>query len=272
MLLSGVQSYSYESKLSKTEKTDTENQVENTKLFELNNNQQNVNSNIKVEDYSIEMVMMMDNAGKITDNVDILCNLNAGALTTIVLSTASKAHSVINSVKSEISGYSAQISMIMNNPFLSDSEKKSRIKLIENKIKACAEEGNIKVVTLLNISEIITALAPTFMSLQSMGVDTNDMTAMFKELLTNVNTKPSDFSDSESKKDLYDTIDKNEKQFFGKNTTEMLNKFITKTDKEIKEIEEKMKKDDISEEERKKLKAELIIYKAENRLFKSLAN
>lgn len=270
MRLSGIQASNYSTKIGRSENTSKVNKE--TSLFNFNSNQSVSNNNAKETDYTIEMTSMIGYAVKIANNVDILCNLNAGGLTSLALKTASQANSVVSSVKLEVSGYAAQISMIMNNPFLSDSEKESRIKMLKNKIEACCEEGNIKVATLFNISEIIKALAPTFISLQKSGVNTQEMTSMLDMLLTNVNSKPSDFSDAESKKDLYDTIDRNEKQLFGKNTTEMLNGFISKTDKEIKEKEEKLKSKDLTEEERKQLKAELIVYKAENRLFKSLAD
>lgn len=272
MNLKAINTYSYEKNADKMKNTGISG-TESSGLFTFKNDVENTSSTTKdvSDNYTFEMASMVSFATKMSDNVDILSKLNANGLTSIALNSSSKAYSVINSVKSAIGSYASQISMISNNPFLSEDEKKSKIRLLEAKIKACADEGNNKVSTLYNISEIIVSLASTYTALQDMGVDTNEMTSMFSQMISNVNTQPSDFSAAANKNDLSDIVKNNEQKLFGQNSKQMFSGFIDKTDKNIKENEEKLKNKDLTPEEEKRLKLELIIYKSEKNLFVSLS-
>lgn len=221
--------------------------------------------------YTSEIVSMVSMVTDMADNVEILSKLNANGLTSIALNASSKGYSIINSVKNAISSYAFQISSIINNPFLSDEEKKSQIAFLEAKIKACANEGTSKISDLYCISEVAVSLVSTFIALEDSGFNTDEMISMFTKILSNVNTKPSDFSSANNKNDLSDIVKDNEKERFGKNSTEMFNKFLDSIEKNIKENEEKLKSKQLTPEEEKRIKLELVLYKSEKSLLTSLS-
>lgn len=100
---------------------------------------------------------------------------------------------------------------------------------------------------------------------------TSEMASMFSLMISNVNTQPSDFSTATNKKDLSDIVKENEHKLFGQNSKQMFSGFIDKTDKNIKENEEKLKNKDLTPDEEKRIKLELILYKSEKNLFVSLS-
>lgn len=219
-----------------------------------------------------KMATAMDLADKMINNNDILSKLNANELTSVALSASSKANSIIGSLKSAIGSYASEIADIMNNPFLSDSEKKSKIKLIEDKIKALAQEATSKIMNLYLISEMMVSLSSTVAGLKNSGFDISEFTSVLKQSLTTVNTKPSDLSEASDKSEMYDIIDKNEKMFFDSNATEAMKSQAEKADKKLKENESLLKRDDLTKEERKRIQSENVIYKTEKKLFESLTN
>ena len=219
-----------------------------------------------------EMATAMDLADKMINNNDILSKLNANELTSVALSASSKANSIIGSLKSAIGSYASEIADIMNNPFLSDSEKKSKIKLIEDKIKALAQEATSKIMNLYLISEMMVSLSSTVAGLKNSGFDISEFTSVLKQALTTVNTKPSDLSEASDKSEMYDIIDKNEKMFFDSNATEAMKSQAEKADKKLKENESLLKRDDLTKDERKRIQSENVIYKTEKKLFESLTN
>ena len=210
-------------------------------------------------------------ASKMIDNVNILSKLGANELTTIALKASSSANTIISSLKASIGNYASQITSILNNPFLTDSERENQIELIEAKIKALVDEGKTKITTLFSISEIVVSLSSTVSGLKNTGFDTSSFVLDFQKLLANVNTKPSDLSEVKNKSDINDVIKTNEKTFLGTDSQQTIQNLITETDKKIKENEEKLKNKAISPDEKKRLELELVLYRSENNLLKMLS-
>ena len=219
-----------------------------------------------------EMATAVDLADKMINNTDILSKLNANELTSVALSASSKANAIISALKSAISSYAAEIANIMNNPFLSDSEKKSKIKLIEDKIKATAQEATSKIMNLYLISEMMVSLSSTVAALKGTGFNVSEFTSLLKQALSTVNTQPSDLSEVSNSTEIYDTIDKNEKNFFNGNAKEAMIAQADKADKKLKENETLLKRDDLSKEERKRIQSENVLYKTEKKLLESLTD
>ena len=136
-------------KVNQSKETSTVNKTQDSNLLELNQVTEFESTTDKLTSkYITELAPAMDLADKMINNTDILSKLSANELTSVALSASSKANAIISSLKSTISGYISEIAMIMNNPYLSDSEKESRIKKIEDKIKASAYEATAKVTEL----------------------------------------------------------------------------------------------------------------------------
>ena len=262
---------SFSQKVKKSDRTVSYVSYENSNLFEKNYSTTSASVNDKSSEYILKLAPLADTASKMIDNVNILSKLGANELTTIALKASSNANSIISSLKSSIGNYASQITMIMNNPFLSDSDRENQIKLIEAKIKALVDEGKSKISALFSISEIVVSLSSTVAGLKNTGFDTSSFVADFQKLLSNVNTKPSDLSDVQNTSDISDVIDTNKKTFFGIDSQQTFQKLITESDKKIKENEEKLKKKDILPDERKRLELELVLYRSENNLLKMLS-
>ena len=228
--------------------------------------------NANNKDYTLEMAPLADIAQKMTDNVNIASKLNANELTTVIINAASKVHSIIGSVKSTIAGYASQISMLLNNPFLSDDDINRQIKLLEDKIKATVEEAQFKIMTLYSVSEILMALISTFSALGNTGFNTEEITTSLTQVINGINTKPSDFTGAEDKQDLYNIIDENQDNLFSPAAQSKIDETTTKLDDKIKDCETKLKSKQLNKDEEKQLKLELLIYKAEKRIFTLLGN
>ncbi len=270
MDIAGI-TYSLSQKVTKSTKTTSYVSYENSELFKNNYTSSDININDKSAEYILKLAPLADTASKMIDNVNILSKLGANELTTIALKASSSANAIISSLKTSISNYASQITSILNNPFLTDSEREYQIELIKAKIKALVDEGKTKITTLFSISEIVVSLSSTVSGLKNTGFDTNSFVLDFQKLLANVNTKPSDLSDVKNKSDISDVIKTNEKTFLGADSQQTIQNLITETDKKIKENEEKLKNKAISPEEKKRLELELVLYRSENNLLKMLS-
>lgn len=260
-------------KVNQSKETSTVNKTQDSNLLELNQATEFESTTDKLTSkYITELAPAMDLADKMINNTDILSKLSANELTSVALSASSKANAIISSLKSTISGYISEIAMIMNNPYLSDSEKESRIKKIEDKIKASAYEATAKVTELFLISETMVSLSSTVAALKGTGFNVSEFTNMLKQMLSMVNTKPSDLSDAQNKTEMYDIIDKNGKTLFGANAAATMQTQADKADKDIKENETKLKRDDLTREERKRIQSELVLLRAKKNLFEALSD
>lgn len=269
MNIKGVSAYSLST--TKVDKSNSAETVATENLFETGNTASQFSTQTKSEEYLIEMSTMIDLGSRMRDNVNIVTKLNAHELAGIIISATSKAYSIISSVKSTVSGYASQISMLLNNPFLSESELNAQINLLKDKINAAIDEGESKIMTLYSVSEILMALAPSFGAMNKKDFGTNDIMSILKQLIEGTNTKPSDFSNAEDKSDLYDIIDNNESLLFGQNCASRINETKTKVNDKIKDIEEKLKNKNLTKDEEKQLRLELLVCKAEKRIFDILS-
>lgn len=270
MDIAGI-TYSLSQKVTKSAKASSYVSYENSDLFKNNYRDSNININDKSAEYILKLAPLADTASKMIDNVNILSKLGANELTTIALKASSSANTIISSLKASIGNYASQITSILNNPFLTDSERENQIELIEAKIKVLVDEGKTKITTLFSISEIVVSLSSTVSGLKNTGFDTSSFVLDFQKLLANVNTKPSDLSEVKNKSDINDVIKTNEKTFLGTDSQQTIQNLITETDKKIKENEEKLKNKAISPDEKKRLELELVLYRSENNLLKMLS-
>ncbi len=260
-------------KVSQNKETQAARQAQESNLFEVNkSNSTDSTTDRLTAQYITEMAPAMDLTDKMINNVDILSKLNANELTSVALSASSKANSIISSLKSAISGYVSELAMVMNNPSLSDAEKERKIKHLVDKLKAAADEATSKVSELYLISETMVSLSSTVAALRGTGFNVSEFTNLLKEMLSTVNTKPSDLSEAQNKTDMYDIIDKNKKLMFGEQAASKMQTQADKADKSIKNLEEKLKKYDLTREERKRIQSELVFLKAEKNLLEALSN
>ena len=266
----------------KIKSKDENKTVDNDKLENTNEHYQNSKIDVNTAEnatnqlkaqYTLEMTPAMELSEEIIENVDILSKLNANELTSVALSASSKAMSIIGALKTSIYGYISEIVNIMNNPYLSDSEIQSKIKLISDKIKASADEATTKISQLFLISETIVSLSSTFAALKGSGSEEfNVITSTLKQILSCMNTKPSDFSEAKNKSDINETLEKNKNNLFGGNMTNKFKEKAQKAEINIKTCEEKLKQDNLTDEEKKRIKSELVLFKAEKNLYESISN
>lgn len=206
----------------------------------------------------------------VSENAQLLSCTGASDLASIAFTCSSKCFSIVNSLKSTIANYSAELTTLLNSTILSEEELSYKINLITLKMKALIEEANGKVFDLLNLTKLLKSMASTFIALQKQGVNTSELVASLKELVTTINTKPSDLSEATNKDEIKDKINENKAINYGNNTQQNINQNISNEDKNIKEIENKLKNKSISDKEKESLKKELLIHKALKRLYESL--
>lgn len=217
--------------------------------------------------FAPEVDALIDTSIKVSEDAQLLACCGAGSLSGIAFSASSKCFSVINGIRSTIASFSAEITAILNNSMLSDSEKNNKIKSITNKIKALINEANDKTCELRNITLMLRSMASTFITLEKLGKPTSSFLSELKNMVNNFNTKPTNLSDVSSLNDINDKIKTNEANRFGKDTTLELKENAQKSDEEIKKIEQKLKSKDITKDEKTALEKELLIHKSLKRVY-----
>lgn len=233
----------------------------------------NINTDVKkqnetiTDSFDVEIDSLVSISIKISDNATLLSCSGASSLSGIAFGASSKAFSVINSLRTCISTYSSEIAAILNNSLISENEKESKIKSITNKIKALIEEAKDKTSELYNITLMLMSMASTFIVLEKEGQNTSSFLLNIKEMINNFNSSPTDLSGVESKNDIYEKINNSENIRFGKNTKNELKEYINKENDEIKNIEQKLKSNDINQQEKTALKQELLIHKSLKRVY-----
>lgn len=205
---------------------------------------------------------------KMSRNAEMLSSLQAGELTTLAYDAVAKSYSIIGNLKAVIGSYSLQMTSILSNPFLSEEERQSKIAKIEKKIKKLFEEGKYKMFKLYLLTETIKSLASVFLNLKSSNGTGKEITNMLSMMIENVNTRPTDLTNIDSESKMTNEINENKKFFFGENQGKLINGNLKDISEKQKEIEEKLMKPDLKDEEKEKLKQELILYNAMEKLMK----
>ena len=256
-------------------------EVQTTKYYLQNKSTKNtknyytINEKTKIKETITDTFkVQVDNVSALTvdvsENAQLLSCAGASDLASIAFSCSSKCFSIVNSLKSTIANYSAELTALLNNNTLSGDELSNKINLISSKIKALIDEANSKVFDLLNLTKLLKSMSATFIVLQKQGQNTSELVAALKQLVKNTNTKPTDLSSASNKDEIKDKINENKLINYGINTPENINQNIAKEEKNIKEIEDKIKNKNTSDKEKETLKKELIIHKALKRLYQSL--
>ena len=108
-----------------------------------------------------------------------------------------------------------------------------------------------------------------FLNLKSSNGLTNEITTMFSTMIENINTKPTDLSEIESPNEMSEKINENKDFFLGKDQDKIINNNLEDILKRKKEIEEKLATPNIQNDEKERLKQELIIYNSMEKTMRS---
>ena len=226
------------------------------------------NENV-MEKYAYKFDILTSESLKMSKNAELLSSLKAGSLTSLAYDTVAKSYSIIGNLKATIGTYSAEMTSILSSPFLSEEEKKSKLKEIEKKIEKLFDEAIYKISKLRSLTETFKSLAPVFLNLKSSNGLTNEITTMFSTMIENINTKPTDLSEIESPNEMSEKINENKDFFLGKDQDKIINNNLEDILKRKKEIEEKLATPNIQNDEKERLKQELIIYNSMEKTMRS---
>ena len=217
--------------------------------------------------FDVEIEGLIETSIDISENAQLLSCCGASSLSGIAFSASSKCFSLVNSIRTTISSYSSEIAAILNNGMLSENEKNSKIQSIITKIKALIYEAKDKAGELYSITHMLKSMTSAFIELEKAGKSTSSFLIGLKAMVNNYNTSPTDLSDVSEKNDIYNKIKDNENLRLGKNTCAQLKDNIAETDKEIKDIEQKLKRKDTPKTEKAVLEKELLIHKSLKRVY-----
>lgn len=268
MLINSILSASKTQKTKETKKSYTTQNSDTlfsqnlTEKFETTRKTESITNSFDIEIDSLISVSI-----DISEDAQLLSCSGASSLSGIAFGASSKCFSLVNSIRSTLATYSSKIAAILSSNYLSESEKEAKIKEITIKIKAIIEEGKAKANELHNITLMLKSMTSAFIALEKAGKSTTPFLMSLKEMINNFNTNPTDLSDLSTQNDIYNKIRDNKNIRFGKNTSVELNENINDTDKEIKDIEQKLKKKDLTKEEKSLLEKELLIHKSLKRVY-----
>ena len=98
----------------------------------------------------------------ISDMAESLSNRKIFALSAQAMSALSKATGIMSAVTLKIQSYSAEYESILNNPYLSESEKRRKLEELKAKISACQKEGESKIEALVDFTSTLSSLVQVF--------------------------------------------------------------------------------------------------------------
>ncbi len=246
----------------------TETEVEaSTVNIELNSS-----STSQQAEYLGDNTGMMELTAQIADAAESLSKRKVFALSAQAMSAFSKASGIMSAVTLKIQSYSAKYEAILNNPYLSDSEKQSRLKELESKISACQQEGEAKIKALVDVVYTLEALVPVFRQCEKAGISTNEISAMLKQMLANVSTRPSEFSEVKDSESLDEAMKNSLSGLLGENSQTKMKEYISHLEQKISKNESELKNPSITKEEENRLKLENAVYKTTKSLFESFVS
>ncbi len=258
----------------------TQNYQEKTNISDTNTNwnSKTVTNPNKKDNVSIkinflknnEVSMFSTSLDDIGNNKKVLKDIGCSSLANLADKAISKVDNINNSVQYALSGFESELNTILNDTTLTSDEKKSKVKLLEAKRDAVLKEANEKILAVVKITDAFLDIAPMFLQLKSMGVETNEIVTTLSDLISNINDSPSNFKQAKDLNELKDLKKDKQKNLFGNNSLDKLkNKADSYKEKE-KEIKEKLSNKNINKEEKEKLQCQLQLNKEMHRLFESL--
>ena len=78
------------------------------------------------------------------------------------------------------------------------------MKLLEAKRDAVLKEANENILAVVKITDAFLDIAPMFLQLKSMGVETNEIVATLSDLISSINDSPSNFKQAKDLNELKD--------------------------------------------------------------------
>lgn len=215
---------------------------------------------------SAEMEALCEVHASIVNVESTLKDMGAPALRGAANTISTKSKAVVNGVANALNGYDKEITGIAKDESLTESEKKSKIELLEAKKSAMIKEGDMKLAILEKLSNALLDMLPMFEMLKLMGADTNSLTNTIKQLVQNIDSSPSSLKSVKNTVELKKTSDSNMKNIFGKNSNEDMKKYINKIDKKIEDKEQRDKDPFENFSDRTRYKEEVKVLKLQKKL------
>ena len=184
--------------------------------------------------------VLSDASQRIADNANNLKEMGVPALQSVAVTVSNKAVNIISSASNECFKYDGELNKILEDSSLSPDEKKSKISLIKSKKESVIKEAEKKVSLLEKISDKLTQMAPAFLQLKYMQVDTTELTKPLMSLINGIDTAPSNLKNAKNPQDLQKISMENMNNIFGKDSQEDLQKLIKNIDKKIDKKEYQM--------------------------------
>ena len=113
---------------------------------------------------------------------------------------------------------------------------------------------------------------PVFRQCEKAGISTNEISSMLKQIISNISTTPSDFSNIQNSDDVEEFMKTSLSGLLGNNTNSKLEKYIADMEQKISKNESKLKSPDITKEDENKLKLENIVYKSIKSMLENFKN
>ena len=259
--------------IQQTQKTKTVSKTQEEEKSSLSSKQELSTSTASTKaEYLGDNSLMIQFLTSISDIAESLSKQKVFALSSQAMSALSKASGIMSGVTLKIQSYSAEYESILNNPYLSDSEKKRKLEELEAKISACQHEGEEKIQALVDFTSTLSNLVPVFRQCEKAGISTNEISSMLKQIISNVSTTPSDFSNIQNSDDVEEFMKTSLSGLLGNNTNSKLEKYIADMEQKISKNESKLKSPDITKEDENKLKLENIVYKSIKSMLENFKN
>lgn len=215
---------------------------------------------------SAEMEALCEVHASIVNVESTLKDMGAPALRGPANTISTKSKAVVNGVANAINGYDKEIAGIAKDESLTESEKKSKIELLEAKKSAMIKEGDMKLAILEKLSNALLDMLPMFEMLKLMGADTSSLTNTIKQLVQNIDSSPSSLKSVKNMDELKKASATNMKNIFGKNSNEDMKKYINKIDKKIEDKEQRDKDPFENFSDRTRYKEEVKVLKLQKKL------
>lgn len=196
-----------------------------------------------------------------------LKEIGCTALKNVAATASGKGKGISRGLESAILGYEKEINSIIKDKSLSDSEKASKIKLVNAKKAASIKEAEAKMNAMLSIADTLTRIAPMFLKLKELGVNTEEFTRPIIELIQGINTASPSFKNAKSPQEVTQQSKLNMQNLFGKDSKKAFEKNISEFDKKERAAQEKLKDKSTSPKDKEAAQTEIKVLKEMKLMF-----
>jgi len=235
----------------------------NSNLFDIKEDKKDTVSNAVLMCPGLDIGALGEKVEYLAENYKALRDAGARSVTGVALLAQNKGQEVMNNTISKAEGFAYLLNNIINDESLSEDERKEKIEEIENKISAIQQEASAKLDILMTLSDAVFEMHRVTIHLKGSGISASDVMEFMMGMIQGLDANLGEYGGAKSKEDIEKQLAEAMDKAYGKNSTEKLKEKENDLKEKIEKLNEELKKDDITDEQKEKIGLQLEVYNFE---------